>query len=110
MGFRTFGLLLLLLFAIPGWAQSAGFDEVREAVAVWQRVFQRLPALEKFVQEGKAPAGPTVDAIEAQLEEVSRKEASNPFLPLARGALLTLTKRGAVAPAAAEASQRAGDR
>jgi len=110
MGFRTFGLLLLLLFAIPGWAQSAGFDEVREAVAVWQRVFQRLPALEKFVQEGKAPAGPTLDAIEAQLEEVSRKEASNPFLPLARGALLTLTKRGAVAPAAAEASQRAGDR
>src|SRR3972149_1142288 len=38
MGFRTFGLLLLLLFAIPGWARSAGFDEVRAAAQELKKI------------------------------------------------------------------------
>jgi hypothetical protein len=44
--FKKIGLLLLLLVMIPGWGETAGLDDVREAVALWDRVFVRLPALE----------------------------------------------------------------
>ncbi|KRT71282.1 MAG: hypothetical protein XU15_C0001G0033 [candidate division NC10 bacterium CSP1-5] len=108
--FRTIGLLLLLIVAIPPSGETAGFTEVREAVALWQRVFGRVPALEQFIQGGKPPDASTIALLTANLQDVGRQEASNPFLPLARGALSILTKGGGVSAALAEASQRAGNR
>ncbi|MFQ5846819.1 MAG: tetratricopeptide repeat protein [Candidatus Methylomirabilales bacterium] len=107
---RTISLVLFLFLAIPGWGETAGFEEVQEAVAVWHRVFGKLPALEQFIFEGRAPQGASVGALEAALEGVREAEASNPFVPLAGGALSVLAKRGGLRAAAAEASRLAGDR
>jgi tetratricopeptide (TPR) repeat protein len=108
--FRTIGLVVLFILAIPRWGETAGFTEVRDAVALWQRVFRPVPALERFIQGGKPPDASTIALVTAHLQDVGAQEASNPFLPLARGALSTVTKGGGVSAALAEASQRAGDR
>jgi len=108
--FRTIGLLLLLIVAIPPLGETAGFSEVREAVALWQRVFGRVPALEQYIRGGKPPDASSIALLAASLQEVDRQEAANPFLPLARGALSTLTKGEGISSALAEASHRAGDR
>ncbi len=103
-------MLLFLLVVIPGRGEAVGFNEIRDAVALWHRVFGTLPALEQFIQEGRPPRVQNVEKLGAALEAVSREEASNPFLPLARGALFTLTKSGQVKGQAAKASSLAGDR
>ena len=103
-------MLLFLLVVIPGRGEAVGFNEIRDAVALWHRVFGTLPALEQFIQEGRPPRVQNVEKLGAALEAVSREEASNPFLPLARGALFTLTKSGPVKGQAAKASSLAGDR
>ena len=106
--FRRIGVLLFLLVVIPGRGEAVGFNEIRDAVALWHRVFGTLPALEQFIQEGRPPRVQNVEKLGAALEAVSREEASNPFLPLARGALFTLTKSGPVKGQAAKASSLAG--
>ena len=108
--FKTIGLLLLLIVAIPPLGETAGFTEVREAVALWQRVFGRVPALEQYIRGGTPPDASSIALLAANLQEVDRQEAANPFLPLARGALSTLTKGEGISSALAEASHRAGDR
>ncbi|MFQ5988512.1 MAG: hypothetical protein ACE5K9_01235 [Candidatus Methylomirabilales bacterium] len=107
--FRTIGLVLFLILMMPGWGDAAGLDEVREATALWTRVFGRLPALELFIQKGKQIQASDFEVIEAGLESVSQEEASNPFVPLARGVLIAL-KGGGFERAAAEASAKAGNR
>jgi tetratricopeptide (TPR) repeat protein len=108
--FRTIGLLLLLIVVIPRLGEAAGFTEVREAVALWQRVFGKVPSLEQYIRGGKPPDASSIALLAANLEEVDRQEASNPFLPLARGALSTLTRGEGISSAFADASHRAGDR
>ncbi|MFQ5960162.1 MAG: hypothetical protein ACE5MG_02115 [Candidatus Methylomirabilales bacterium] len=108
--FRRIGLLLLLCVAIPGRAETAGFHEVRDAVDQWHRVFGELPALEQFVRDGRRPRHQYIPALEETVEVLSQQEAANPFLPLARGALFTITKRGSVQAEAGKASHLAGDR
>lgn len=107
--FKTIGLLLVLLTAIPGWGETAGLDEVREAVALWDRVFVELPALELYLQEGKPLQASDLEALRPVLASVGREESSNPFLPLASGTLSVLNG-GPFEAAAAEASAKAGDR
>ena len=107
--FKKIGLLLLLLVVIPGWGETAGLDDVREAVALWDRVFVRLPALEEYIQGGQPLEGSNLEVVGAALKSVSREEVSNPFLPLARG-VLTALNQGPFEAAAAEASAKAGDR
>jgi len=106
---KKIGLLLFLLVVIPGWGETAGLDDVREAVALWDRVFVRLPALEQYIQEGQPLEGSNLEVVGAALKSVSREEVSNPFLPLARG-VLTALNQGPFEAAAAEASAKAGDR
>ena len=108
--FKKIGLLLLFLVAIPGWGETAGFTEVRDAVALWNRVFERLPALEQFIQDGRPPDASTFGAIQATLRDVSQREASNPFLPLAAGTLTVIRKGGGFQIAASKASSLAGNR
>ncbi|MFQ5532595.1 MAG: tetratricopeptide repeat protein [Candidatus Methylomirabilales bacterium] len=108
--FKKIGLLLLFLMAIPGRGETAGFTEVRDAVALWNRVFGRLPALEQFIQEGRPPDASTLGVIQATLGEISQQEASNPFLPLATGALTVIRKGEGFQNAAAKASTLAGNR
>ncbi len=107
--FRTIALVLFLLLMMPGWGGAAGLDEVREATALWTRVFGRLPALEQFIRDGKPVQASDLEVLEAGLESVSQEEPSNPFVPLARGVFIAL-KGGAFEGAAAEASAKAGDR
>lgn len=95
--------------AIPGWGETAGLDEVREAAALWDRVFVQLPALELYIQEGKPLQASDLEALGPALESVSREEVANPFLPLASGTLAILNGQSFEA-AAAEASAKAGDR
>lgn len=108
--FRRIGLLLFLLVAIPGRGETAGFNEVRDAVALWNRVLGRVPALEQFIRAGRPVQGSALGTLEATLQSLSQQEASNPFLPLARGALTTLRKGRGFQAAAAKASGMAGDR
>lgn len=108
--FRRIGLLLLLLVAIPARGETVGFREVQDAVDQWHRVFGQLPALEQFIREGKSPPDQDIQVLEETLEDVSRQEPSNPFVPLARGALFAATKRGSVKAEAAKASDLAKDR
>jgi hypothetical protein len=56
--FKKIGLLLLLLVMIPGWGETAGLDDVREAVALWDRVFVRVPALEQYIHSRRQPPRP----------------------------------------------------
>lgn len=107
--FRTIALLIVLLVVVPGWGEAAGLDEVREAVALWGRVFGKLPALEQFIQEGKPLEGSNLEVVAVALESVSQEEASNPFVPVASG-VLTVLRGGAFEAGAAEASAKAGDR
>ncbi|MFQ5881312.1 MAG: tetratricopeptide repeat protein [Candidatus Methylomirabilales bacterium] len=108
--FRRIGPLLLLVVSIPIRAETGGFSEVRDAVALWHRVFGRLPALEQFLRGGRRPEESTFNEVEATLETVSRQEPSNPFLPLARGVLGAFRKEETFQAAAAQASVMAGDR
>ncbi|MFQ5656533.1 MAG: tetratricopeptide repeat protein [Candidatus Methylomirabilales bacterium] len=107
--FKKIGLLLLLLVAIPGQGETAGFTEVRDAVALWDRVFGRVPALEQFIQEGRPPDASAIGPIEATLKEVRQQEGSNPFFPLAAGALTIARQGDGFHGAAAKASALAGD-
>ena len=108
--FKVIGLLLLLLLTIPGAGETAGLEEVRQAVALWNRVFARLPALEQFLRTGKPPQASDLKGLGPALESVSQEEALNPFLPLARGALGVVNGGAFEAAAAAEASTKAGNR
>lgn len=108
--FKQVGLLVVLLVAIPARGETAGFAEMRDAVGLWHRVFGRVPALEQFIRGGKAPDASSFGTLEATLNALSGQEASNPFHPLAKGALFTLTKRGDVRKEASKASELAGDR
>lgn len=107
---RRVGLLVLLLAALPGRGETAGFAEMRDAVELWHRVFRRLPTLEQFVRGGKPPEASSFGTLEVTLNALGGAEASNPFYPLARGALFTLTLRGDVQKEVSKASQLAGDR
>lgn len=108
--FKRIGLLVFLLVAIPAQGRAGGFHEIREAVDLWYRVFGPLPALEQFIREGKRPRDPDHQALETAVEGLSQQEAANPFLPVARGALFFLTKKGSVSAEATKASRLAGDR
>ena len=108
--FNTISLVLLLLLTIPSMGETAGLDEVREAVALWNRVFVRLPGLDQFIRQGKPPQASDLKMLGPALESVSQEEASNPFLSLARGTLEVLSGRAFEAATAAEASTKAGDR
>ncbi len=108
--FKQVGLLLVLFVAIPARGGTAGFAEVRDAVGLWHRVFGRVPALEQYIRGGKAPDASSFGTLDATLNALSGQEGSNPFHPLAKGALFTLTKQGDVWKEGSKASQLAGDR
>ncbi|MFQ5803082.1 MAG: hypothetical protein ACE5JQ_09335 [Candidatus Methylomirabilales bacterium] len=106
---KKISLLILLLMVIPAWGETVGLDDVREAVALWDRVFVRVPTLEQYIQQGKPLEGANLEVVGAALKSMRREESSNPFFLLARG-VLTVLKQGPFEAAAAGASAKAGDR